>query len=180
MQGSCEAAPALGAAPGCSGGTGGRSQMCREAQVAFLDFVRRRSHSLFSALSSSVASSSLFSCWKEGFPVLFCSFTQYLWYCCVLLSSESERRQKSSRYCILFLELLHRPSASVSVAGCPLFQGSNRSEATLDGFAAAYKVLNNRNVINQHFWSSNPRHITFSGKKGLLLMDKILVGIFGL
>lgn len=77
--------------------------------------VRGISHFLFSTLSSSVASLSLFSCWKEGFPVLFCSFTQYLWYWCVLLSFESERRHKKCRYCILFAELLHRPSATVTV-----------------------------------------------------------------
>lgn len=145
-------------------------------------FVSGISRSLFSALTSSVASLSLFSCWKEGFPVLFCSFTQYLWYCCVLLSSESERRQKKGRYCLLFVELLHRPSAIVTVLQVVHFseEATEELRQLWDSFSAAYRVLNNRNVINQRFWSSNPRHIIFSRRKGLLLMDKILVRIFGL
>lgn len=98
--------------PGLGRRDRGHSQMGREVTSGISCLVRGISHSLFPTLSSSVASLSLLSNWKEGFPVLFCSFTQYLWYWCVLLSSESERRQKKPRYCVLFVEF--RPSATVT------------------------------------------------------------------
>lgn len=130
LRGAVQVPPALltplGAAPGTCGpwaGQEGQGDIYRWAgkwQVGFLDlfYCERVSHSLFSTLSSSVVSLSLCSYWKEGFPVLFCSFTQYLWYWCVLLSSESERRQKKPRYCILFVELMHRPTVTVLQVVC--------------------------------------------------------------
>lgn len=100
--------------------------------------------------------------------ILVCPFVFWKW-------KEAEETQ-----ILCFICWVQAFSHSHSLAGCPLFQGNNGIEATLDSFPAACRVLNTRNVINQRFWSSNPRHIIFSRKEGLLLMDEILVGIFGL